>query len=199
MSSTLSIPELISFKEDINKTINEYLEILQINGSDNNNTGKILSQVKSYYGRMKLIYENQYGSSDDETCTSFASDETSDNYDNDEDYGKLMENRVYANHNNIRDNLVSERENDLRRKILGLNYLISGNEGYTLGFNEQEDIDDTSVDPIDYSDKNDPVTFSDEDGDPVSNNTKISLIPFPESEIEIIVSETGIDYDDPKF
>jgi hypothetical protein len=114
---------------------------------------------------------------------------------------------VYMNPNNSNDPDLINKENSLQRKMLGLDY----NEEYgtdAFGNDLLDNIgdDDNSIDPIIYDtytaaklldDNNDPNDDY-KNGDPIINNTKVTLKPFvQEPEIEIVTDDTLIDYTEP--
>jgi hypothetical protein len=182
------IAELIKFKQEISTVLDTCIENIKTKKSDDSNLERLLLQVMTYYDRMKNVYSSQQ--SDDDEYNKYISDES----DKDDDYTKIMQNRVFINPNNFRDENLVGQENELRRKLLGLDY--------NLGFNEY---DDNSADPPFYGDNNnennennEPEEESDDDGDYILNNTKKTLKAFvPTINIEIVNEDSHIDYNEP--
>jgi len=203
----IDIVEIIKFKQEVNDTIDNCINIIRTGKPDDDNQLRLLTQVTTYYDRMKILYANQHGESDDDD--KFISDE-SDN----EDYSKIMENRVFANPNNVRDDNLDKDEMKIRNQVLGLNFNISYQELNNLNdMNDMSQIfngDDTSVDPNIYDanennvenneENNEESDEDDQNNDPIINNTKKTLKLFvPEPDVEIINGDTMVDYDEPSI
>jgi len=96
----LKIPKVIQFKQEINKTIDDYINIHtnQLSEVDNLALERLLTHTMQYYDKMKAIYDSQYASDDDGFITDSDNSNGAINGDNDSDnYEKIMMDRVYAN------------------------------------------------------------------------------------------------------
>ncbi|XWV25663.1 putative ORFan [Tupanvirus deep ocean] len=194
----LNIADIIRFKQQINETIDEYLNIVNTNASDNNHLEKVIKQMISYFDRMKSVYSSQQ--EDDDEDDEFISE------DNDDDYTNIMEGRIYSNMNNIRDPELSLMENQLQRKLLGLNSDLGYREFSSL--EDMGTIEDNSVDPTFYDSTNETNTADsdnnddddDEPGDCIVNNTRKTVKIFvSEPDIELVDENIVVDYNDPSI
>lgn len=220
LENTLEIIKMQHFKQEINEKIDTYISDLQKNSTGKINNKRLLTHVVTYYERMKNIYECQKESDDenDDKNNPFMDDESdtvlSDTDDN--DYAKIFENKIYVNNS-------SQREKEIRDKILGMDNTSNDDKFYNrlnrtiltqtqnIGDKNIVENGDSSVDENMYSlgkiisdDENnandesekesDNETF-DEVYDPVINNKK-SVFKTLKPDIEIIVDDNNADDDD---
>src|SRR5687767_11927414 len=137
--SVLTIINLTKFKQDLNENIDKCILDLQENGSSvvnvsaisennsekdknnstNNNVNlRIINQTMTYYERMKQLYScKQANNDEDDDEDGFINDEDEENNDSDCDYSDIMEGRIFRND-------LSRQENEIRRKLLGLDYSV---------------------------------------------------------------------------
>ena len=203
------IADLVKFKQDINDLVDRCIEFVkeERKNKDNSDMMRLITQVMTYYERMKVVYSNVQSEDDD--------DDALISEDSDTDFTNIMADRVYCNPHNINDDdaRTFRQENEMRRKLLGLNY---------DGYNEFDRTDDTSVDPTIYDDTNSttwgqsptdhvPDEISEEEEQNldacergersanenfVMNNQKKTLKDFvEETDIELI--NENIDYEEP--
>ncbi|XWV26639.1 hypothetical protein QJ857_gp0422 [Tupanvirus soda lake] len=199
-----SIADIIRFKQEINKTIDDYLNIVNTNAPDDNHLEKVIKQMMTYFDRMRSVYSSQQENDDD--------DDDNDEFiseDNDDDYTNIMEGRIYSNTNNFRDPELALMENQLQRKLLGLNYDLSYRDFSSL--DHMGTIEDNSVDPTFYDNTNEINTTEDdtndsnddddeEPGDCIVNNTKKTVKIFvSEPDIELVDENIVVDYNDPSI
>lgn len=194
-----NIDEINKFKQDINVLIDKCMDMLKQNKSEFNNDIRLLVQQISYFNRMLIIYGSQH-SDDDES--DFVSD------DSDEDYAKIIEDRIYINSKNNLKEGVEKQEKEIRKALLGLDD--DFDEFHKFGA-------DSSVDPIIYDDNDqnednknnnhnedknndtsDSSDSSDEDGNFILNNTKKTIKNFmSDSNIELVNENANDDYNEP--
>lgn len=174
-----NIVEIIKFKQEINELIDKCLNTDKYDLNEKTNK-RLLVQLMIYFNRMQSVY-SIHQSSDDED------DFISDDEDENEDYTKIMEGRIYSN--TIVTN-YNEQEHNIRSRILGIN-------GFTEDYNE------SSSDPVIYQDEQTEPNGSSEDesdGDFSVNNFKKSMALFNGlDEIEIISTEEEVNYADPSI
>lgn len=194
-----SLVDIVKFKQEINESIDQYIEIIKGNKPDDNNIKRIITQTMSYFERMKVIYDSKQ-SSDDEN--SFLSEES------DEDYAKIMKDRIYINHNNLSSD-ENKSENEVRGRVsqsnISLNYSeFNMNDLDDLDKHEDNPMDSPFYDTFDLSSENEkPLDEEDDDeepGDPTINNSKKTIIPFiPDDNLEISDELSTVDYNDPSI
>lgn len=155
-----NVNDIVTFKQEINDLITECLK------SENEDRMRLLSQMMTYFVRMKNVYSCCQSDDDDKV-----DDDTEDNFLSDEsdtDYTKIMENRVYSSQYNstrnyiTNDNLDSvnnEIEKKITKKLLGINDMNDGidvidvidyNRNNFYDISDNNLMDDNSVDQMNY-------------------------------------------------
>lgn len=177
--SSHKIADVVKFKNDINEWIDKHLEVLKKTRTDEEKIERVMGQVINYFYRMQNIYGSTQESDDD--TEGFVSEEDND------DYTKIMQNRVYLNPNNNiypnfsnTDNTDSDAdtgmqassaldpedlatENYLKKKLLGLNSFDFLDDKSNLSDEERIDFDCDDINIIDNED-----IYTDSSSDPVN-------------------------------
>lgn len=221
------IPAIVKFRQEINQTIDKCLEDIRANKDEVNDDKRLLTVTLTYYNRMKSVYNCHQSDDDDDDDDKIISDVSNDSDDDDStDYSRVVRNRVWANPSNVIQNsaLIND-ENTIRRNLLSLDYGFGENNNI---LDDDDDLyagialNDTSVDPVNYSasdltnnasdDNNTNIIDNssgkdieeveddeeDEHANHVLNNIRKTLLTFvPESDIEILIDDATIDYNDP--
>ena len=187
------IINLVKFKQEVTDAIDNCINLIKNNDTGNSEAKRLITQVMTYYERMKTIYSSHY-ESDDETDLGCVSEE-SDDSNSMEDYTKLMKDRIFISPNSTTSKNLMQEEAAIRRRLLGLD-----NEFDVLDDNVEHMglLDDQSTDPPIYDDTNsNQENFELEtDEDYVSHNTKKIFKTLP-PDTEIIINENTEDYDEP--
>lgn len=191
-----SLVDIIRFKQEINELMDECIDILKNNQSENCGQLHLMRNTINYYDRMKAFYSSKQSDDDDDVLINDSLDET--------DYTYFMKDRVSFNHNNLMSYKISERE--IKNSMCYTNTSLSYNE-----FDQTDDLDyfdDSSADSPFYDifnsnmENEDDNAIEEEDdeepGDPTVNNTKKTLKPFlPDTDLEILNGPDSIDYNEP--
>lgn len=148
--SKYNIVDVLNFQQDINATINDYIEILQKDDvSNNRNLNSLVTQIITYYNRLVCVYKTQQEDDDevdvlDDEVDVLDEDEDEvldDDSEENEDYTKIIDDEhIYRNPDNIYNKDIIDKENELTRKLLGLSHYDNINESN----------DDSSVDKTFY-------------------------------------------------
>lgn len=208
--------KLIEFKQEINELIDKYIECFN-NNIENRSSQKILSQIISYYKRMKLVYESTHSDSEEMGLSDNLVISEEDNCVNIIDEMGLSDDLVISEKDNyaniITDFTYSDNrrnEENIRRKILGLSN--------SIGYNVANDLDDdpnylnknnwdSSMDPISYISENKFIQTKEKStvkeylpNQHIINNSKNTIKKFESlPDIEIIDNNIIVDYEEPQI
>ncbi len=198
----INTQNIVRFRQDINKDIDDYIEFLQNNTVDNqNNTfSSLIPKVFTHYERMKRMCMIS-------NLTSGSNDEDSDVYESDFDFDsddkcELFHNRVY-NNSIINKQLLGLNDVDDFDNTDDMDDFLSDDEfvpGESYGL-------DSSNDPVDYIESSDQslnvctelnniTDESDTDTDFIIHSKK-QIFKLADPNSEIIITNNKINYDDP--
>ena len=219
LDNVISIVNLIKFKQEINENIDVCIKNLEQDTFTDNHIKRLMTQIMTYYDRMKHVYCCRRESDDEKEVDDnnedefMLDDDENDINDNDDsDYTNLMAGRIYGNE--------SSKENEMRRKLLGIDFSLQDTLDENDDNNDNDVLDgmsfdfgsnkistpiDSSVDPqlydneipITQNDNSDDVEEHDNDepGNFIIRNEKQSF--KAETDQEIIIDNDDINYDDP--
>lgn len=202
------IARIVRFKQQLNDMIDECVEKLKIIqpqdiGIDKN--FRILENVMNYYQRTLRMYSLQKSDSDSDND----SDKTylSDESDQEEvvDYTGVIGNRLFVNHNNIRDIDLENHEKEIRKKLFGfpdevnddINFLFTSESTVNPPANDTPNTDAINNGSTNTQDQDEDDESDEDCGNFILNNKKQTLLSYVD-ENEIEVSDTAVvDYNDP--